>query len=380
MSLGLLALALALSPSVPARPTVAPRPPSAQERTGSPAETAPKSAGMTLEFPSGPVRDALAALPVDVEPAAAPEGFGGASKSNERTAPGLTGGALQESTTWARWRAALIAVRANPRDARARAVLALVALEQGRYRDANEHFAHVASDRALFAALLPRFAPGVPAGTPLARGGRPQPLAAGTVLRPALPPAPTVEGERRAFHVVGLELGATRIELTLSVEHEGVQAEVRHLSGPPARVALELPRVEDYGVGAEYVDWDKQPTVGAPLVVEVKEGEEPHVLFARFEPKDPKWPTRAPDELPAAVREHGVWIVLAKDDPRRATYAALAKELALPELGIACAVAEVGTVPPGGVVVDLTLAETQQEKLAWLVSALEHFALRGDRR
>ena len=137
---------------------------------------------------------------------------------------------------------------------------------------------------------------------------------------------------------------------------------------------------EDYGVGAEYVDWDKQPTVGAPLVVEVKEGEEPHVLFARFEPKDPKWPTRAPDELPAAVREHGVWIVLGKDDPRRATYAALAKELALPEFGIACAVAEVGTVPPGGVVVDLTLADTQQEKLAWLVSALEHFALRGDRR
>ncbi|MBK7876446.1 MAG: hypothetical protein IPJ77_11950 [Planctomycetes bacterium] len=368
---GLLLAALAgVGPQATAAPTL-------QTLTAQAPGAAPVDLEATLEFPSGPLRDAFAALGKDVEAALPLEGFASVTNAGRRVAPGLAEGALGRGATWTQWRTALLAARARSDDARARATLALVALEQGRYRDANAHLARAAAEPALLASLLPRFVPGVPAGTLLARGARPPKLADGAVLRPALPPVPIVEGERRAVRASGIELGATRFDLLLSVEHEGVQAELKHLSGPAARVAIVLPRVEDYGVGAEYVDWDKQATIGAPLAVELRPGEEPHVLFARFEPKDPAWPTRLPDELPASVAERGVWLVLGERDPERDAYASIARELTLRELGIECGIAAAGSAPPGGAVVDLARPETRAEKLAWLVSALERFVLRG---
>ncbi|MBI5364296.1 MAG: hypothetical protein HZA53_14045, partial [Planctomycetes bacterium] len=108
-----------------------------------------------MELPAGPLRDAVLGLAPDLEPAAPPEGFGAKGR-----APGLAAGALLEAATWSRWRAALLEVRASGgkdarAEARARAVLALVALEQGRHRDAPAHLAAGAAEPALLAARWP---------------------------------------------------------------------------------------------------------------------------------------------------------------------------------------------------------------------------------
>lgn len=300
-------------------------------------------------------------------------------------APGLVAGALDDAATWRAWRSALERVLATD-DAAARARLALVALEQGRYRDAWGHFERCASDPSVVAALLPRFVPGVERGTPLAYGGRAEPLADGVVLRPALPPplAPVPGADarlaRRTLALGGITVGSATIALAVAVEAEGVQVEVAHESGGPARVRIVIPRAEEYGVGAEYVDWLKQETLGAPLEVALAPGDEPHVLFARFEPRDPRWPTSLPADVPAAIGEHGLVLVGPADEPRnaaeRAQLARIAAELSSPALGIACRLRGAGETAAGGVAVDMSDGAGRAEKLAWLVSAIERFAVR----
>jgi hypothetical protein len=333
----------------------------------------------TIDLTEGPLRAAVRALGSDVAPGEL-EGFGPAGK-----APGLAPGALLDAATWSLWRTALRGARdaASPAAAtRARAVLALVAHEQRRWSDAWRHLEHAAHEPALLAALLPRFAPGVAAGTELAKGGRPAALPEGAVLAPALPPPPAADAggdaRKRLLAVDGLAVGAGRVAFTLTVEHEGVQAEVRLAAGTSARVAIVLPPTEEYRVGAEYVDWYRQETLGAPLVLALAPSEEPHVLFARFEPKDLSWPTKVPETLPASVAARGLWLVLPESDPDRSAWERIARELALPEASIDCRLAPGRAAPEGGVAIDLTDAAVRPEKFAWLVSTLERFVL--DRR
>lgn len=322
----------------------------------------------------------LARAKTDAVPATLAADLGAAGR-----APGLAAGALDDPATWKAWRGALErALEAD--DTAARTRLALVALEQGRHVDAWRHFEHCASDPALLAALLPRFVPGVERGTPLAHGGRAAPLADGALLRPALPPplahVPGTDPRfaRRVIALGGIVVGAATISLQVAVEGEGVQVELAHESGGAARVRIVIPRAEEYGVSAEYVDWLKQETLGAPLEVTLAPGEEPHVLFARFEPRDPRWPTSLPADLPASIGEHGLVLVGPADEPRnaaeRGTLARIAAELSQPSLGLVCRLRGVNETAAGGVAVDLCDPAGRAEKLAWLVSAIERFAAR----
>lgn len=335
-------------------------------------ETPPASRTQLPEF--------LARAKTDAVPATLAADLGAAGH-----APGLAAGALDDPATWKAWRGALErALQADDTSARAR--LALVALEQGRHADAWRHFGHCASDPALLAALLPRFLPGVERGTPLARGGRAEPLADGALLHPALPPplAPVPGTDprfaRRVIALGGVVVGAATIALQVAVEGEGVQVELTHESGGTAHVRIVIPRAEEYGVSAEYVDWLKQETVGAPLEVTLAPGEEPHVLFARFEPRDPRWPTSLPADVPAAIEEHGLVLVGPADEPRNAAergiLARIAAELSQPSLGLVCRLRGADESAAGGVAVDLRDSAGRAEKLAWLVSAIERFAVR----
>lgn len=340
-----------------------------------PAAAGPAGPARALELPPIPLARLLDKLePRQAARAVAPE-LGAAG-----VAPGLEPGALEQPAGWAAWRGALTATLDGARP-EASARLALTALEQGRMRDAWRHLELAAADPALAAALLPRFLPGVARGTALDTGGFPAALPDGVVLRPALPPplsAPTPgdaqRPERRAMRVSGLAIGAAVVELKVAVELEGVQIEVAHLSGGAARVALVLPRAEEFATATEYVDWYKQETVGAPLTIELEPGAEPHVLFARFEPKDLRWPTRLPEELPRALAEHGLVLLAADEAGERERLGALARELSIPALGIAARCETAGARTGGGLVVDLSVAATRADKFAWLVSAIERYA------
>lgn len=323
----------------------------------------------------------LAHVKTDTAPATLAADLGAAGR-----APGLAPRALDDAATWKTWRTALERTLAAE-DPASRARLALVALAQGRHRDAWQHFEHCAPEPALLAALLPCFVPGVERGTLLAQGGRAAPLADGAVFRPALPPhvapAPGTDPRfvRRAVALGGIVVGGATLALQISVEAEGVQVEITHESGTAARVRIVLPRSEEYGVSAEYVDWTKQDTLGEPLEVALAPGDEPHVLFARFEPRDPRWPTKLPDDVPAAIGEHGLVLIGPDADPRndaeRAQLARIATELSLPSIGLVCRLRGAGESAPGGVAVDMRDAAGRAEKLGWLVSAIERFAARA---
>lgn len=345
-----------------------------------PSPAAPESA-IALELPPGALRDAVAKLSRATEPADLGPELGAPNKApGIAREPGTAGEIVRRVETWERWHAALAAVRAKE-DPRARARLALLALEQGRYESAWRHLEAASAAPDVLAALLPRFVPGVEAGAPLERGGRAAKLADGARLAPALPPPVAADVEADPLRSprtmrAEVDVGAARVALTIALESEGVQIDVAHVSGGAAKLSIVLPRSEEHDISAEYVDWYKQDTLGAPLALEVQPGDEPHVLFARFEPRAPLWPTRTPEELPASVRSGGLWLVSDPADPEHAFHVALARALDFPELGLSCRVRAPGEAKPGGVDVDLTRAEGRERKRAWLIERVEDFVTR----
>lgn len=343
----------------------------------------------TIQLPPGPLRAACARLTAQTEPAQVAEDLGERGK-----APGISRAALVQAPTWERWHATLVALRAKE-EPRARARLALIALEQGRYTSAWSHLERASASPEVLAALLPRFLPGVASGATLARGGRVVALPDGARLTPALPPAVGVdepatkpsttptEPENAASPFAParsmrteFEIGAARVALSVALQNEGVQVELTHLSGGTARVSIVLPRAEDNTIATEYVDWFKQDTLGAPLEVVLEPESEPHVLFGRFEPRAPHWPTRVPDRLPAAIESGGLWLVVAPNDAEREFDEALARAFSFPELELACKLRTSGEPKSGGVEVDLTDVALRADKRAWLVSSVEALVLR----
>jgi hypothetical protein len=341
-----------------------------------------------FDLPPGDAADAVAALSPTTVAAATPEDLGA-----KGTVPALPRGAGNEArkpawndaATWTAWSTHLAAeasaARAGkPPDAKRRARLALLALEHGRSDDAWAHFAMTRSEPEWTAAILPCFLPGVPPGSPSGKGGLPGPLQDGVVLAPSLPPPSPdrVAGriDRRAMSVRAVAVGAAVVSMRVSVDSEGVQVDVRHVSGESAKLSVLVPETPDWVYGSEYVDWYRQDTMRVPHAIEVKPGEEEHTIYARFEkPKQRLFTAGVPKAVPAQLFNGGLWLVVRADDPGKPLIEAAAKAVSA-VVPIRCEVRSPGEKGGwAGTWVTLESAEERAEKLAWLAAAIERFAL-----
>ncbi len=394
--LGLLVMTVATPQSKP--DGTVPAPTSVGSQTPhSPAETAAFSqaaaAGLSqaatagqsaFELPAGLAADAVAVITPTTSAHATPSDLG--SRGN---VPAYAQDAWSKPATWIAWGTLLSAEKDATQDAASvknaatsgaerRARLALLALEQGRSEAAWAHFAATKSDPTWTAAILPRFLPGVPSGSASAGGGNAAPLADGAILTPSLPPPTRASGEggfdRRSMSTRSIAIGSAVVSMKVSVENEGVQIDVRHVSGGPAKIAILIPEPPDYTFGNEYVDWYRQDEMHVPHVFEVKPGEEEHTLYGRFEAREQVLRSRVPSTMPSPITLGGLWLV-APDDPGRPLLAAAAQSIST-VLGVECKLRAPGEKPFWtGISVDLSVPSERTTKLAWLASAVERFAL-----
>ncbi len=288
--------------------------------------------------------------------------------------------------TWARWIAAEAA--AGVPDPTRRAGLLLVAARQSRHEEAWAHLGALVSDPGRAAAVLPILLPGVPPGTPAAEGGLPVALPDGVLLRPAPPPAPPGDpaGSLRPRHmeVRGLRVGAAVVNLRVALEPSGVQVDVEHVDGGPARLRVLLPEPEGQEIRVEYVDWMRQDTHRAPLLVELSpEDEEPHTLWGRFLPRRTPLPALPAGALPRGLERAGLFLACPPGGPLEAEARAFAG--ALGELyGF-----PTGVLPPGApapapdaeaLLVRLTGGEDGRRLLHELARRVERHRLGGPGR
>jgi hypothetical protein len=328
-----------------------------------------------IDLPPGRTAAAVAKIASSQTPKPPPADLGRAGQ-----VPAVPRGPWSAST-WESFGTAIAAENAAPGNAERRARLALLALEQRRFEDAWNHLAATSADPAWTAAILPRFIPGVPAGTNVRDGGRATPLPDGVVLAPSLPPASAgaVRGriDRRAMSLSDLEIGAARVTLRVAVEAEGVQIDVKHVSGGTAKLAIVIPEPREIPFGNEYVDWYRQDDMHVAHAIVVKPGDEEHTLYGRFEPRDRILPMTMPARVPAQLEQGKLWLVIADSDPDRALVAAVATALTSTKLGFECKAIDPRAKAEdwSGTRVDLTRQSEREEKLVWLASAIERFAL-----
>jgi hypothetical protein len=331
-----------------------------------------------IELPPGPAATALARVAADTQPKPVP-----ADLAAPAQVPGVSPDAWTKAATWDAWSELVLKERDATRpDAERRARLSLLAAAQGRTEDAWRHLAAI-DDPAWLAALMPRFLPGVPAGSPAGTGGLPGALADGVVLTPSLPP-PTRDAsaglsvDRRAMSLRTFRVGKAVVSMRVAVEAEGVQIDVRHVAGESARFAVLIPAAPDYAFADEYVDWYRQDARRVPHAIEVKPGEAEHTLYARFEPRPRAEHARVPRSLPGNLREGGLWFTIADTDPERAYVEGIAKTLEKRGFGFKTGVRAPApqSAAWSGVTFALDDAATRADKLAWLAGAIEEFALR----
>lgn len=286
----------------------------------------------------------------------------------------------RRAATWRAWRAALDAA-AQGSAIEPLAHLALLALQQRRHEDAWRHFVACASSPECVAALTPYFLPGVPLASNAGAGGRDAPLPDGVILSPSLPPpsASAAPGriDRRAMKISGLVIGKATLNLRVAFEPEGLQIDIQHVSGDAARFSVRIPAPEGLAIANEYVDWFRQDTVGEALAIEVKPGDEVHTLYGRFEPRDLRWTSQLPAALPAQLAGGALWLEVALDDPERALCEEIARSLSIDWLHLTCELAGRSAISERarGIAIDLSAQAGRAEKLAWLVSSVERFAL-----
>ncbi|MDZ4774623.1 MAG: hypothetical protein SGI72_15965 [Planctomycetota bacterium] len=339
-----------------------------------PANATPPAA---FEFPPGAVSDAVAQLTLATIPAETPQDLG-----RKTQVPALSNRAWQSAETWSHW-SALVELEGQSvhPDPERRARLALLAGAQGRAEDAWQHTSQISDPRWL-AAILPVFLPGVPAESAIGSGGAGGALADGVVLSPSLPPSSQVartDGrvDRRAMSVRSFQVGRAFVSMRVSVEAEGVQIDVKHLSGESAKLSVVIPSSADYAFADEYVDWYRQDTMRVPHAIELEPGEAEHTIYGRFEPRAKLETSGVPRALPGSVREGGVWFTLPLDDPDRALLVKIAETIDARGFGFHLGVREITTKTPSfsGVTFALDDVATRAEKLAWLASAIERFVL-----
>jgi hypothetical protein len=122
------------------------------------------------------------------------------------------------------------------------------------------------------------------------------------LLTPALPPA---EGtglrwlagrriERREFAV-----GAAVCSLEVSVDPDGIEVSVRHVSGGAARVRVRAPLPRGIEPGLAFADWEKLPAGAGPVEFALDAESKEHSLWVTFHPPEARWPNPPPDTLRA---------------------------------------------------------------------------------
>lgn len=293
-TVSLLALALAALPS------------SAAHRTR-------RTCELELSLPDGPAARAWAGVGPATEPRPLADTFVAERAWLLEPLPDAGSAALGARMweAWGRWLGE--AANAGGEAPVARTGLALIALRSERWADAWREVAALAGHPECVAALMPHLLPGAPLDGPADAGGFPAPLPEGVLLRPALPPAlesePSYGIAPRRARVSGFRIGEALLELEVTVEPAGVQVDLRHLGGGPARLAVLLPEPSDQEIRVEYIDWFRQDDRHAPLAVELVPGGEPRTLFGRFLPREPDLPAPPPqDALPRTIELGGLWI------------------------------------------------------------------------
>ncbi len=336
---------------------------------------------LSIELPIGAVARALESLAPDAKPIDLPAALGAPGR-----VPGPPADAWNQPGTWTRWAALVDAEsRASTPDPVRRGELALLALEQERWDDAWRELEVCAATPGWLAALLPCFLPGAPAGSPLAPGGRTGRLPDGVVLAPSLPPstrdAPAGRVDRRAMRLDELAIGDAVVELKIAVEAEGVQVDVTHRSGGPARFSLRIPEPADFAIAQEYVDWYRQDTVRVAHSIEVKPGDPTHTFYGRFEAHAVRFTAQLPTQLNSQLQSGTLWIITGEEPGERALAREIAESLEKGPLKIAARALGASEAPADaewtGVRLDLRDANERPRKLAWLASSVEHFALRA---
>lgn len=331
-----------------------------------------------IELPDGPLARALDALPPTAPPAAFPAHLG-----RRGQVPGHAAGIWNREGTWITWAALVDAEsRATTPDPARRAELALLALEQERWDDAWRELELCAATPGWLAALLPRFLPGAPAGSPAAGGARTGTLPEGVTLSPSLPPrtraTPPGGVDRRAMRIDELAIGDAVVELTIAVEGEGVQIDIRHRRGGASRFMVRIPEPAEFAITQEYVDWYQQDVARVAHEIEVRPGDETHTLYGRFEPRALRWTTQLPTQLSAQLRVGTLWITVEELAAEQARAREVAASLQAGPLKLAARVLGSGEAPGEnewtGVRFDLRDATERDRKLAWLASSVERFA------
>ncbi len=293
---------------------------------------------------------------------------------------------------WQRW-VALLAAEARAHEAgdaadpERRAALTELALLQGRHADAWNHFTlacgatrpapgATGSGAAERTERLDRLAQAlvfglVPADEPAWPGSEED--EAGAVLRlvPALPP-PLDTGDPRVEHVLrvrGLEVGASRFDLAIGLERDGVEVSFTRTDGPPFPVAVRLPEPPGVRIASLYADWIRAEDAQAPARLLVGAEEAETTAWGRFQRAPIRWPERLPDEL-GALRRSG--LVLIGTSPLLPPCArALA---ALLELEVRVAASEPPPAP-GLAPLRVRLADPPGRELAAMLSLVEALLL-----
>jgi hypothetical protein len=342
-------------------------------------QEAPLAARGPFEFPAGPIERALATLDLGVVAKRVPEDLG---KPGE--VPALAEDAWSSPATWSAWSAALARVlraQSATETIEARARLALGAQAQGRGEDAWQHLEACVSDPAWIAAMLPRFLPGVPAHSPAGAGGLSGALPNGVVLTPTLPPrsrdVPDGHFDRRAMQVDGVRVGDATLSMRVSVENEGLQIDIKRLTGGSAAFSVRIPSVPGFPFASEAVDWYPQDQSGIAHALTLDDEHVERSLFARFEPRARELFQHVPEKLPAQL-ELGQLVLLVREEERSdPLLTALAAALRAEPLKLDCVLRARGAPAASwsGITVDLTKPEQRAQRIAWLASAVERFAL-----
>jgi hypothetical protein len=346
------------------------------------ASPTPHAATTPISLPDSRAAKAYAASPITgAKPSRAPAAeelkFPGAWKPD----------AWRAAATWEAW-ALTVRVEANARqpDVVQRARLAELALVQQRWDDAWLHFAACGASREWMSGLLPSFLPGINTNDREVRGPLPAALPDGVVLRPSLPPpSENVAPGRidaRAMKVDGFVVGTATLSMRVAVEAEGIEIDIEHRGGGAAKLSVVMPAPSDWDIGNEYVDWVVQPTHHAPLEIGIDASDPMRTLYGRFAPRELAHPTRVPDSVPAQIEHGTLWLLAPGDGSDAALFDGIAKSLSRLPLQIACSVrklsepaAPLDPERPCATVVDLRDDALRDEKLAWLVSAIEHLVL-----
>lgn len=368
----LLLASLALASS-PARPPSQGATGSAQEQAA-PADAA-QSDALRFELPPGPAAAAWASVAADTAPAMLAQGV------REWARPQ----AWDQETSWRAWAQHVLSARTEPSK---RVELAAAALGHGRDEDAWEHFARTpdAADRR---ALLPLFVPGVePDQLALADSSNQLRLPDGAALTPRLPPLARPVGERllgtgrlerREMKVLGLELGAARVDVRIAMEPEGVQVDFDNVRGGPARCTVALPEPLDFELVSAYLDWERlESDARAPIEVRLSPGAPTVSLYGRLAPRHVRWPSTLPRELEPRAQRHGFALICAPHSALCARTQGFAAALStLCELPSRCEQLGLGErgEHPRATRLDFSPAPDVERKFRALVSRAEAWAL-----